>query len=362
MPKTEISPRELRRLAEVLLEEIDGDGEFPEAERADLVTSLVRQWLTYDGHATLFLGEEQVYLVLGRTPLGRPCVVPEPAGHAWVRQLTRDWKVHPDDLSEVLDQLNRGQSAEVVNADDVPLRLWVNPEEKRRGVEPLVPEASRPPAARDHARIAADVLEEQLGEGLDPAEMVQLARSVAQQWRRYDGHACVFLDGDQRLELRLREQADGTCEVAARRVGGGLERSLSSLGCPPEALPELIARINLGQAVGVRDRDGVRGLLWYDPQVGRVCVQRLDPVPPAPPAVTPPILCPRCGAVLGPWNPGQRQQTCCHCHHTIALAGQPTEPSPAPPLCCPNCTGVLAPWRDGERRQACCHCGHAVVH
>jgi hypothetical protein len=360
MPKTEINPRELRRLAEALLDEIEEYGELPGAERADVATSLVRQWLTYEGHASLFLDEEEVHLALGRTPLGRRCVVPEPAGHGWVRQLTRDWKVRPDDLPEVLDQLNRGQSAEVVNADGVPLRLWVNPKEKRRGVEPLVREGFRPEVTRDYVRVAADALEEQLGEGLDPGEVEALARSVAQQWRRYGGHASLFLDGGRRLDLKLGEHGDGTCEVAASRTSTDIERLVSSLGPPPEVIPDLIARLNLGEEVGVQDRDGVQGLLWYDPRAKRVCARCLDPVPPVVPAVAPPALCPGCGAVLGLWRDRERQQTCSHCKLTVSLTGQPAAPTMPPPVFCPECTGVLKPWRDGERKQTCSHCGHTV--
>jgi hypothetical protein len=360
MPKAEIKSRELRRLAEALLDEIAGDEDLPGGPRDDWATSLVRQWLTYQGHATLFLAEEQVYLDLGRTPLGKPCVLPEPAGHGWVRQLARDWKLHPDDLPEVLDQLNRGQSAEVVNSDGVPLRLWVNPRERRRGVEPLVREGSRPAATRDYARMAADALEEHLGEGLDPAEMEQLARSVAQQWQRYGGHASLFLDGHRQLDLRLHEQGDGTCEVVARRTSAVLERCFSSLGFPPEAFAGLIARLNLGQEIGFRGRNGVHARLWHDPRAGRVCLLRLDPVPPAVPAVTPPALCPGCGAVLRLWRGGEHQQTCCHCGHTVRLASPPAAPCPVPPLLCPNCTAVLGPGRDREHQRACPLCGYTV--
>jgi hypothetical protein len=224
MQKTKVNSRTLRQLAEELLDEIAGDEDIPEGEREDFATSLVRQWLTYDGSATVFLDYEQVYLVLGRTPLGRPCVVPEPAGHGWVRRLTRDWKVRPDDLPEVLDQLNRGQSAEVVNGDGVPLRLWVNPKERRREVEPLVEKDFRPGATRDCCQLAADELEQQLNMALEADELEALARSVAKQWQRYEGHACLFLDGHQELDLTLKEQGDGTCEVVAKRMGTDLER------------------------------------------------------------------------------------------------------------------------------------------
>src|SRR2546427_6010809 len=115
MRQRNFNSQALRQLAEELLSQIAEEGALTAEEREDLTTALVRQWITYAGNATLLLGEEQVYLVLGRTPLGKPCVVPEPALPGWIKQLIQDWKIDPDDLGEIIDQLNRGQSAETVN-------------------------------------------------------------------------------------------------------------------------------------------------------------------------------------------------------------------------------------------------------
>src|SRR5690348_18201386 len=52
-------------------------------------TTLFRSWLTCDGKAALFLGEQQVYFSLGMTPLGKPCVVPEPAPPGWLHRVRR---------------------------------------------------------------------------------------------------------------------------------------------------------------------------------------------------------------------------------------------------------------------------------
>jgi hypothetical protein len=361
MQKTEVNSRALRRLAEALLDDMTEYEVIPEEEREDVATSLVRQWLTCDGNATLFLGEEQVYLVLGRTPLGKPCVVPEPAGHGWVRQLTRDWNVSPDDLPEVLGQLNRGQSAEVLNGDGVPLRLWVDPRERRRGVEPLVGEDFRPAAARDYRRMAADELEQQFGDGLDPEEMGQLASSVARQWQRYNGHACLFLDGHRRLDFHLHERDDGTCDVVAGRATADLECSLSSLGFPSEVLPEVLTRINLGQEIEFRDGEGTPCVLWHDPEAGRIRVRGVGSTGQASTAQAPPVLCPACTAVLRPWPEGERQQTCSHCGHSVALSCRPAARAEAPPVLCPACTAVLEPWPEGERQQTCSHCGRTVA-
>jgi hypothetical protein len=318
MRQRKFNSRALRQLALELLQQIAEDDEIPKDERDDFATSLVRQWITYDGSATVFVGEQQVYLVLGKTPLGKPCIVPEPGLHGWMRQLTQDWKVSTDDLPEVIDQLNRGQSAEVVNGDGVPLRLWVNPKERSRGVEPLVKEDFRPGTKRDYCKIAANELEQQLGEGLEPEEMDELACSVAKQWQRHEGHACLFLDGHEQLAFKLNEHGDGTCDVVAKRMSVDLEPALSSLGLPPEALPELIARINLGQEVEFRDKQGAPSVLWHDAKARRICVRKVGPAQPTVPVETPPVLCPKCTAVLSLWQEGERQQTCPLCGDTIS--------------------------------------------
>jgi hypothetical protein len=60
MPTKKFNPQALRHLAEEFLRQVAEDQEMPCDERADFVTSLVRQWITYDGNATFFVGEEQV--------------------------------------------------------------------------------------------------------------------------------------------------------------------------------------------------------------------------------------------------------------------------------------------------------------
>lgn len=128
MPKRKPNSRALRELAEELIAALAEVYDIPDGEREDLITSLVRQWITYDGNAALFLGEDIHYFVLGRTPLGKPCLAtaerPLPAG---MDQYVRDWKIPAEDLPEILRQLNRGQAAEATNDEDLPVRLWVNP-------------------------------------------------------------------------------------------------------------------------------------------------------------------------------------------------------------------------------------------
>lgn len=319
MLKRKFNSRALRQLAEDFIQTIAQDEEIPEDEREDFATSLVRQWITYGGNATVFLGHQQVYLILGKTPLGKPCVVPEPALPGWMNRLRDDWRISPDDLPEIIDQLNRGQSAEVINRDGIHLRLWVNPKQKSRSVEPLVKENIPPEMKRDYFKIAAHQLEQQFGEGLDRKEMRALACSVVKQWQQYDGHACLFIDRQQQLAFKLTEHGDGTGDVVARSMSVDLGPLLSSLGFPPEVHPELIVRINLGREIEFRDRKGVLSRLWHEPKASRVHVQPVDLVVPAVPNQTPPVLCPKCSAVLRLWRKGERQQTCPLCGHTVSL-------------------------------------------
>jgi hypothetical protein len=312
--------RALRQLAEDLIHRVASDLEFMDEERNELVTSLVRQWVTYSGHSTLFIGDRQIYLDIANTPLGKPVIVPEPALHGWTRQLTEDWKVDPDDLPGVFEQLNRGQSTEVVNTDGVPLRLSVDPKERTRGVEPLVTEQVPPVFERDYRRVAVVGLEQQLGDALDPDELDALARSVACQWRRHGGRASIFLDAREEVVLTVTELEGGMCRVDGGRRPFNPEHALVPFGFPTEALPEVIARINLGQELEFRDRQGGRCRLRYDPSAARFVVERLDPAPPAMGAALPPFLCPRCTAVLAPWQEGQRQQPCPLCGHIVLLA------------------------------------------
>ncbi len=118
MPTESFNARELRRIAEETVGPLVDEGHYFEAERPDLETSLVRQWITYEGHATLFVRERQIYLDLDRTPLGKPYPTVEPAPTDWVDWLTGDWKLDPDELPE--DQLRalqpRPKAARLTNS------------------------------------------------------------------------------------------------------------------------------------------------------------------------------------------------------------------------------------------------------
>jgi hypothetical protein len=273
--------RALRQLAEELLIKIAEHEDLLDADREDLATSLVRQWITYDGTATFFLREQQIYFGLARSPLGRFFVAPQPDLPGWMNRLREDWKISPDDLPDVMRQLNMGQSAEVTNTDGIPLRLWVNPKERSKGVEPLVKEPVPPGRKRDYRKIAGHQLERQFGTTLTADEMESLACSVAKQWQQYQGHACLFLNGEQQLHFILTEEENGGCNVVTERRSINLESSLSSLGVPPEVAPDLIVPLNLGQEVEFRGKSGSPSVLWHDPRTEQFLIREINPIPPA---------------------------------------------------------------------------------
>ena len=317
MRKKRFDSRELRQLAEELLEGIVNGEPIPEADRADLATSLVRQWITYDGKATLFIGEGQFCFVLAETPLGTYRVIPEQLPPGWINRLIQDWKISREDLPQLFGQLNLGQSVETINRDGIPIRLWVNPKERGMGVEQLVQQPIPPGQKRDYRKIAGDLLEQSFGTELDPRAMEEFGSSIVKQWQQYEGHACLFYQPEQRLSWTLTEHDDGRCNVIATREPANLESQLSSRGVPPEVIPHVIARINLGQEIEFRDRKGVRSMLGYDPKAKEVRVRVLPFRQPVKPSDFRPICCPECGAVLIPQLGNEPPKPCPLCGHVV---------------------------------------------
>ncbi|MFO0967440.1 MAG: hypothetical protein U0793_17915 [Gemmataceae bacterium] len=268
--------RVLRQLAAGLSHGLAAEGIVLEAERDDFVTSIVRQWITNDGIAAWFVAEDQLYFTHRHTPLGKPLLTTERVQPGWFAALRRDWHIDSEELSDIIGQLNRGQSAEATNMEGVPLRLWVNPKERTVGVEKLVTEPTLPGTKRDYRIIALEALPPLLGMAVEKEELEALARSVAKQWQEYHGHACIFLDRGEQLVLTLHERGDGSCQVVTAKRDVDLTPLLSSLGFPPAALPDVMAHINLGQVIEFRDKEGVPSILWHDPKERRVRVRPRD--------------------------------------------------------------------------------------
>ena len=312
MAKHPFKSRQLRQLAEQFLQEISDDEVLSGADHQELATSLVRQWITYDGNATLFIGDRQIYLTLAMTSLGQLRLVPVAGVHDWLNQVIQDWKLDTEELPEIIGQLNRGQSIEVVDHDGLPLRLCVDPKEKRNGVERLVKEPNPPAPKRDYHKIAAGQLKQVFGSELEPEAVDELASSVVKQWQNFDGHASLF-DDDQQFSFTFTEKDGGFCEVVASRSSVNVESELSSLSVRHDMITAVIFRINLGHRVEFLDTKGVPSILWHDPKTNRFMARAITSRPTVEGTDMRPILCPHCRAVLKPCSETERHQTCRAC-------------------------------------------------
>jgi len=111
---------------------------------ADLVTSLVRQFRTYEGHAALFTDDVRSWFSLSfpsKDGVQLDCSdTPENA----VRAFAEDWQIDPDQFTEIITDLNLKQSAEFVNRSGRRLRLWVDPKERRLSIDQIAAETAAP--------------------------------------------------------------------------------------------------------------------------------------------------------------------------------------------------------------------------
>jgi len=304
-----VDTRALRQLAEGLVEKLIGEDGFAAETRGDLVTSLVRQWMTYEGNATLFHGSGQAGFRLDAGPFGKPRLIPEAVSSGWLDRVALDWGIPEDGVPGIIDQLNRGQSAEAITRDGVAVRLWVNPKERSRCIEPVVRTPKPEGAVRDLVLIAGNVLDQAIGSWLDPEERDLLVRSVAGQLRDHQGNALVLMPGEV-VEINLEELEDGLCRYGYRRVQIDLAAGLRALGLPEGEETEAIARLNHGEEHRFESASGVPFRLFMDPK--DKCVKTVSLVPSHARTFSGggslASFCPDCSAVLTPGG-----QIACHC-------------------------------------------------
>lgn len=239
--------------------------------RVDLSTSLVRQWLTNDRHATLFLGDEQHYLraeVKDETTVG---LTGEPEdARGWFRRVERDWRIDPDAWADAIRQLNVAQSAVVETRDGGYVRLRVDARNRTHGVEPLTRSLQHPPQPdRDLPKFARDALEDLFGSGLDPARLDELVAVVVRQWQAHDGHALV-VGPSAKAQFNLVLRPDGGTDLGVRRLRTNLPAKLLRCGILPDELTHYLHAINLGQPVEVTLEDGRLARVVLEPETANV--------------------------------------------------------------------------------------------
>lgn len=306
---------ELRQVAQKVLQELNQNPSLASLNREGLETSLVRQWLTYQGTAALHLGHDLYFLSLVFSPLGAYSVQTQANRDSWIKALREDWKVREEDLPAMIDRLNVGQSAEVVNQAGVRIRWWVNPREKTSGVEEQEPPTS-PPVPR-HAAILGRVserLEMAFSGTIPPREIPVLAKSVMEQWDRCEGVAALFTE-TTRLTMVLENQAGGGFAITVGEVPFPTRKWFEKSGIPAADVVRAMAQINLGQTYTFEDDQGNPVVFWQEPHKSRFVTRKLDSSPQ--PDGTTPLACSVCRGVLGDWSEGIRIKSCRFCGEVV---------------------------------------------
>jgi hypothetical protein len=113
-------------------------GELDSQQKGELATSLVRQWITYDGHAGLVTPSGHFWFDMIRTDGGFE--VGFDAQPPRFMDRLREWKVQEDEIPELLHQLNLRQRASCQSQENRPLRLRMLPKERTLLVEPVAEE------------------------------------------------------------------------------------------------------------------------------------------------------------------------------------------------------------------------------
>jgi hypothetical protein len=117
----------LRKIAENVL--VRHLGDLDDAVREELATSLVRQWITNDGHAGFVTPTRQFWIRMVTKGDGVE-VGFSPAEGNWGRILTEDWHVAEEKVPGLLHRLNLCQSVLCRNAEGRTIRLRIEPRER----------------------------------------------------------------------------------------------------------------------------------------------------------------------------------------------------------------------------------------
>ena len=98
--------------------------------RDELATSLVRQWVSNDGHAGIITPTHQFWLQVVPRSDGVE-VRCRPVKRNWGRVLSQKWDLSEDEIPGLFHQLNLCQSVLCRNADGRTIRMRVEPKKQR---------------------------------------------------------------------------------------------------------------------------------------------------------------------------------------------------------------------------------------
>jgi hypothetical protein len=135
-----MSSTRLNALRNVAEAELDRRlGQLDPRLRQDLATSLVRQWLTGDGHAGLVTPAGHLWFRMVRTEAGGFEVGFDAQPPRFLDRL-RDWQVADRDIPRLLHQLNLSQEVWCRSDEGRQLRLRMVARERTLLVEPVAQE------------------------------------------------------------------------------------------------------------------------------------------------------------------------------------------------------------------------------
>lgn len=123
----------LQAIAEDVLQSISR-GFLNPKENPDWVSSIMRQWVSYEGHAGVLTPTHRFWLELTRHSGGYNVEAQHVPGSA-VEGFLPDWNIDPALVPRIIADLNLLQVSEFENRDGVKLRLRLQPHERRVCIE-----------------------------------------------------------------------------------------------------------------------------------------------------------------------------------------------------------------------------------
>jgi len=123
----------LQKIASDILRDVSR-GFIDPAAHPDWVASIMRQWVSYDGHAAVLTPTDRFWLKLKKTESGYKGRVAQTRG-APLDGFMKDWNFDAALEQKILADLNQFQVSEFENRDGLALRMRVDPQERRVSLE-----------------------------------------------------------------------------------------------------------------------------------------------------------------------------------------------------------------------------------